>query len=273
MIRRAARAADSAESHEDRFVNAMITVSNVRKHFKDVRAVDGVTLEFAKGSYVALLGPNGAGKTTLVEMIEGIQKPDSGEIRILGRGWARDERYLRGVLGVALQETNFIDKITVGETLDLFASFFGRGRDAAPRILELIRLTEKRRSYVMNLSHGMRQRLSLGIALINDPEILILDEPTTGLDPNARREVWDVLRGLRSRGTSLLLTTHYMEEAETLCDDIVIMDRGRVLARGTIDELAARYGDEARTVRRRRESRAVSLDDIFVALTGRHLDE
>ncbi len=252
----------------------MITVSNVRKRFKDVRAVDGVTLEFPSGSYTALLGPNGAGKTTLVEMIEGIQKPDHGEIRILGRTWARDESYLRRALGIALQETNFIDKITVGETLDLFASFFGRGRDATPRILDIIRLGEKRRSYVMNLSHGMRQRLSLGIALINDPEILILDEPTTGLDPNARREVWDILRELKSKGTSLILTTHYMEEAETLCDHIVIMDRGKVLTEGTMDELASRYGGEAAAAaRRRRDERAGGLDDIFVALTGRRLDE
>jgi ABC-2 type transport system ATP-binding protein len=178
------------------------------------------------------------------------------------------------VLGIALQETNFIDKITVGETLDLFASFFGRDSDVTPRILELIRLSEKRRSYVMNLSHGMRQRLSLGIALINDPEILILDEPTTGLDPNARREVWSILLDLKKQAkTSLILTTHYMEEAELLCDHIIIMDRGKVLAEGTMDELVARYGDEAIAVRRRRESRAVSLDDIFTSLTGRHLDE
>ena len=153
----------------------MIVLENLTKTYGTQRALDGLTLSFREGAVTGLLGPNGAGKTTLVEMIEGIQKPDSGEIRILGRSWAHDEGHLRRVLGIALQETNFIDKLTVGETLDLFASFFGRGRDAAPRILELIRLTEKRRSYVMNLSHGMRQRLSLGIALINDPEVLILD--------------------------------------------------------------------------------------------------
>ncbi len=251
----------------------MITVSNVRKYFKDVRAVDGLTLEFPKGRYVGLLGPNGAGKTTLVEMIEGIQRPDSGEIRILGKSWAHDEHYLRRVIGVSLQETNFIDKLTVTETLDLFASFYGRGKDVAPRILGLINLEEKGRSYVMNLSHGMRQRLALGISLINDPEILILDEPTTGLDPNARREVWDILLGLKKNGTSLILTTHYMEEAEYLCDHIIIMDHGRVLTEGTLDDLIAAHGREASAVRLRREARTTSLDDIFVSLTGRHLDE
>lgn len=252
---------------------AMITVSDVCKCFKDVRAVDGVTLEIPKGCYMAILGPNGAGKTTLVEMIEGIQKPDRGEIRIMGRTWERDEKYLREIIGVALQETYFLDKITTEETIDLFASFYGRGKEVVPKILDLVRLTEKRRSYVMNLSHGMRQRLGLGIALVNDPEILILDEPTTGLDPNARQEVWDILLDLKSRGTSLVLTTHYMDEAELLCDKIVIMDRGKILAEGTMDELTALFGEKAIEMRKIRERREVSLDDIFISLTGRHLDD
>jgi ABC-2 type transport system ATP-binding protein len=218
---------------------SMISARNISKSFKDVRAVRDVSLELRKGEYVALLGPNGAGKTTLVEMIEGIQRPDTGEIRILDKSWSTDERYLRRVMGLSLQETAYIDKLTVEETLNLFASFFGLGTDVAPRILDLVNLADKRRSYVMNLSHGMRQRLSIGIAIINEPEILILDEPTTGLDPVARREIWGILTDLKKRGTSMILTTHYMEEAEHLCDHIVIMDRGRVLVEGTLEQLLA----------------------------------
>ncbi len=219
----------------------MISAKNISKSFKDVRAVRGVSLEIPRGQYIAILGPNGAGKTTLVEMIEGIQKPDAGEIRILDKSWSADEAHLRRIMGLSLQETAYIDKLTVEETLNLFASFFGLGIDVAPRILGLINLADKRKSYVMNLSHGMRQRLSIGIALINEPEILILDEPTTGLDPVARREIWDILVDLKKRETSLILTTHYMEEAEYLCDYIVIMDKGSVIVEGTLEELLAAH--------------------------------
>ena len=219
----------------------MISARNISKRFKDVVAVRDVSLELEKGQYVALLGPNGAGKTTLVEMIEGIQRPDAGEIRILGKSWSEGERHLRRILGLSLQETTYIDKLTVEETLNLFASFFGLGRDVTPRILDLVNLTDKRKSYVMNLSHGTRQKLSIGIALINEPEVLILDEPTTGLDPVARREIWDILTDLKRKDTSMILTTHYMEEAEHLCDYIVIMDKGSVLVQGTLDELLAAH--------------------------------
>jgi ABC-2 type transport system ATP-binding protein len=220
---------------------SMISASHVSKSFKDVHAVRDVSLEFGTGEYVALLGPNGAGKTTFVEMIEGIQKPDQGEIRILGKSWSSDEARLRRIMGLSLQETTYIDKLTVEETLNLFASFFGLGRNVTSRILGLVNLADKRRSYVMNLSHGMRQKLSIGIALINEPEILILDEPTTGLDPVARREIWDILLDLKRRDTSLILTTHYMEEAQRLCDHIIIMDRGKVLVEGTLDTLLAEH--------------------------------
>ena len=221
----------------------MIAVTNISKYFRDVKAVDGVSLEIEQGRYVALLGPNGAGKTTLVEMIEGIQKPDAGEVRILGKSWRMDEKHLRRIMGISLQETNFIDKLTVEETINLFASFFGRGKDVARRMLELVNLADKRKSYVMNLSHGMRQKLTLGIALINEPEILILDEPTTGLDPVARREIWDILMDLKKKNTSLVLTTHYMEEAEYLCDYVVIMDKGKILTEGTLDQLLAAHSN------------------------------
>ncbi|MBN2071159.1 MAG: ABC transporter ATP-binding protein [Candidatus Krumholzibacteriota bacterium] len=220
----------------------MIEVTKVSKSFKDVDAVRSVSFQVRKGEFVALLGPNGAGKTTLVEMIEGLRKPDSGEISIDRRNWKSDERYLRSVMGISLQETRFIDKLTIDEIMTLFAGFYGRGGEGIAEILDLVGLTEKRRSYTMNLSGGQRQKLALGIALINEPSILILDEPTTGLDPNARREIWDILQNLRSNGTSMILTTHYMEEAEHLCDRIIIMNRGEVIAEGTLDELLEKHG-------------------------------
>lgn len=219
-------------------MGAAIQVSGIFKSFKDVKAVQGIDLNIEEGEYVALLGPNGAGKTTLVEMIEGIQKPDAGEIRIDEMTWKKHEDQLRRVLGISLQETHFIDKLRVSETLKLFSSFYGLDPKRIEAVLELVNLTGKQKSYVENLSGGQRQRLALGIALLNNPRILLLDEPTTGLDPTARREVWDILIGLKKlQTTTMILTTHYMEEASYLCDRIVIMDKGKVLARGTLDEL------------------------------------
>ena len=251
------------------YSDAVIEVRKVFKSFKDVKAVRGIDLTIRKGQFVALLGPNGAGKTTLVEMIEGIQKPDSGEILIMGKGWRGHEEELRRVIGLSLQETHFIDKLTVSETLRLFASFFRLGKDRVEEVIPLIGLEEKRKSYVVNLSGGQRQRLALGIALINNPAILLLDEPTTGLDPTARREVWDILFRLREReGTSMILTTHYMEEAERLCDQIVIIDHGTVLREGTLPELLGSAEYSAPDIKRPR-----NLDDLFLMLTGRSLDE
>ncbi len=216
----------------------IIEVKNVWKSFKTVQAVKGINLNIPRGKFVALLGPNGAGKTTLVEMIEGIQKPDSGEITIIGKHWKGNEDELHRIIGLSLQETRFIDKLRVSETLLLFASFFNLGKERVNEIIEIAGLEEKRKSYVVNLSGGQRQRLAIGIALINTPAILLLDEPTTGLDPNARREIWDILHKLKEMsGTSMILTTHYMEEAEKLCDYIVIMDNGVILREGTLDQL------------------------------------
>jgi ABC-2 type transport system ATP-binding protein len=216
----------------------VIEVKNVWKSFKTVQAVKGIDLEINKGQFVALLGPNGAGKTTLVEMIEGIQKPDKGEITIMGKRWKGNEDDLHNIIGLSLQETRFIDKLRVTETLLLFAGFFNMGKERVNQIIEIVGLEEKRKSYVVNLSGGQRQRLAIGIALINNPAILLLDEPTTGLDPNARREIWEILRNLREKAeTSMILTTHYMEEAENLCDYIVIMDNGKILREGTLNQL------------------------------------
>jgi ABC-2 type transport system ATP-binding protein len=216
----------------------VIEVKNVWKSFKTVQAVKGINLNIPKGQFVALLGPNGAGKTTLVEMIEGIQKPDKGEITINGKRWKGNEDELHTIIGLSLQETRFIDKLRVTETLQLFAGFFNLGKERVNAIIDIVGLAEKRRSFVVNLSGGQRQRLAIGIALLNSPAILLLDEPTTGLDPNARREIWEILRGLKEKSeTSMILTTHYMEEAENLCDYIIIMDNGIILKEGTLHQL------------------------------------
>lgn len=249
-----------------------IEARGIVKSFKSVQAVRGVDIAIRKGEFTAILGPNGAGKTTLVEMIEGIQKPDKGEILILGMPWKGNEPELRKHIGLSLQETRFIGKLTVWETIRLFGSFFGQGKDRVGEIMEIVGLTEKRKSYVENLSGGQRQRLALGISLINYPEILLLDEPTTGLDPNARREIWAILRKLRERsGTSMILTTHYMEEAEQLCDQIIIMDHGKILQEGTLvdllgEEIPLEPGQVYAPKRK-------TLDDLFIELTGRHLNE
>ena len=216
----------------------VIEVKNVWKSFKTVQAVKGIDLNIPKGQFVALLGPNGAGKTTLVEMIEGIQRPDKGDISIMGKKWKGNEDELHKIIGLSLQETRFIDKLRVSETLLLFAGFFNLGKERVNEIINIVGLEEKRKSYVVNLSGGQRQRLAIGIALLNNPAILLLDEPTTGLDPNARREIWDILRALKTESeTSMILTTHYMEEAENLCDYIIIMDNGIILKEGTLQQL------------------------------------
>jgi ABC-2 type transport system ATP-binding protein len=237
----------------------VIEVKEVWKSFKTVQAVKGISFNIPKGQFVAILGPNGAGKTTLVEMIEGIQKPDKGDITIIGKHWKGNEDELHKIIGLSLQETRFIDKLRVSETLELFASFFDMGMKRVNEIIDLVGLEEKRKSYVVNLSGGQRQKLALGIALINTPAILLLDEPTTGLDPNARREVWEILHKLKDGSdTSMILTTHYMEEAERLCDYIIIMDNGVILREGTLNQLL----EDHRT-----------LDDLFISLTGRKINE
>jgi len=269
--------------------NLVIEVKDVHKSFKTVQAVRGVDLRIRRGEFVALLGPNGAGKTTLVEMIEGIQKPDRGEITIMGKKWKGNQDELHRVIGLSLQETRFVDKLSVSETLRLFASFYQLGEDRVAEIIRIVGLEEKKKSYVVNLSSGQRQRLALGLALLNRPKILLLDEPTTGLDPNARREIWAILLGLKKESeTSLILTTHYMEEAEQLCDTIVIIDKGRILREGTLRELLGDDGstgdrDEggaggrgtgaAKAAESPLAPRRKTLDDLFTELTGRHLDE
>ena len=220
-----------------------IEIKNVCKSFKDVKAVQNVNLMIESGESIALLGPNGAGKTTLVEMIEGVQFPDSGEIRILDRSWEKDEHFLRKQIGLALQETRFLERLTVEETLSLFASFYSLEKERIKEVIELIQLESKRTAWVLHLSGGQRQRLALGVSILSFPQILILDEPTTGLDPNARRDIWKILESFKATGTTLILTTHYMEEAEYLCERILMMDQGKIFAEGSLRNLLDKFGE------------------------------
>src|SRR6478672_2765902 len=301
-------------------------VRDLKKYFGDVRAVDGLDLTIAPGECFGLLGPNGAGKTTTIEICEGLTEPDSGDVQVLGLRWKADAPALRQRLGIQLQDTQLADKLTVLETLTLFRSFYHQG--AAPEeTLGLVQLQEKRDSRVGTLSGGQKQRLALACALVGDPDLLFLDEPTTGLDPQARRQLWDLIVEFKAAGRTILLTTHYMDEAEQLCDRVAIMDHGVVIARGTPRDLIASIGvehviefstgaapqpldiDAVRRLPGVRESgrqhdgsvrvqaselhhavpallaelaqqgqpltelrtRSATLEDVFVALTGRHL--
>ncbi|MBP1639365.1 MAG: ccmA8 [Bacteroidetes bacterium] len=237
-----------------------IEVKDVIKSFKDVQAVRGVSLTIEPGEFVALLGPNGAGKTTLVEMMEGLKKPDKGEILIQGKNWQKHEKELRKIIGLSLQETRFTEKLTIRETLRLFASFFKLGDDRVNEVIALTELESKEKSFVGTLSGGQRQRLALAVALLNHPEVLFLDEPTTGLDPHSRLDLWNILKGLKDQGkTTLILTTHYMEEAESLCDHIIILDEGKILREGQLHELL--------------DENSHNLDELFINLTGKKLNE
>jgi ABC-2 type transport system ATP-binding protein len=213
------------------------------KRYGEVTAVDGLDLEVRSGECFGLLGPNGAGKTTTVEIFEGLREPDAGEVEVLGTGWQGDGLALRSRLGIQLQETKFQEKLRVGEVLSLFRSFYPRGL-AVSSVLGLVGLEEKAGGYVRTLSGGQKQRLSLGCALVGDPELLFLDEPTTGLDPQSRRQTWEIVEGLKARGRTVLLTTHYMEEAARLCDRVAVVDHGKVIALGTPRELIASLGAE-----------------------------
>jgi ABC-2 type transport system ATP-binding protein len=220
-----------------------LQVRDLRKAYKDVVAVDGLDLEVRSAECFGLLGPNGAGKTTTVEICEGLNTPDSGEVLVLGRRWGRNDRELRQRLGISLQETQFAEKLTVDETVRLFRSFYERG-PAPADVIAMVQLQEKAGSRVGQLSGGQKQRLALACALVGDPELLFLDEPTTGLDPQSRRQLWDLIEGFKADGRSILLTTHYMEEAERLCDRVAIMDHGRMIALGTPEELIAQLRAE-----------------------------
>jgi ABC-2 type transport system ATP-binding protein len=219
--------------------DSVIEVVDVRKYYGDVRAVDGVSFQVSKGEIFGLLGPNGAGKTTTMELLEGLHPPDSGELRVLGMDVRKFATAIKNRVGVQLQTAALYPQLTVEELLLLFGSFFGR-RQPVDQLLDDLDLGEKRKARTKTLSGGQQQRLSVALALVNDPEVVFLDEPTTGLDPAARQGLWSVIRRMKAEGRTILMTTHYMEEAEALCDRLAIMDHGRILDSGTAVELIGR---------------------------------
>jgi ABC-2 type transport system ATP-binding protein len=220
-----------------------VAVRDLRKDYGKIEAVRGISFEIETGACFGLLGPNGAGKTTTVEILEGLLAATAGEVEILGRRWGRDDQEIRERLGVCLQETVLSEKLEVGETLALFRAFYREGR--TPRaVIEDVGLGEKRRARVGELSGGQKQRLAVACALVGDPELLFLDEPTTGLDPQSRRQVWDLVRDFKARGRTVLLTTHYMDEAEKLCDRIAVIDHGQFIAEDTPRELIRTLGGD-----------------------------
>jgi ABC-2 type transport system ATP-binding protein len=232
--------ADSAP-HPDRVA---VRCTGLVKRYGQVTAVDGIDLAIDRGECFGLLGPNGAGKTTTIEILEGLMRPDAGDVEVLGARWGvGGDRALRQRLGVQLQETRLNEKLTVEETLTLFRSFYAQGR-TVDEVLALVELESKRESLVSKLSGGQRQRLAVGCALVNRPALLFLDEPTTGLDPQSRRQLWDLLRGFRRDGGTIVLTTHYMDEAEVLCDRVAIVDHGKVIALASPATLIATLGAE-----------------------------
>jgi ABC-2 type transport system ATP-binding protein len=218
-----------------------LSVRDLRKRYKDVVAVDGIDLDVAGGECFGLLGPNGAGKTTTIEICEGLTAPDSGDVEVLGLRWASDAHRIRQRLGIQLQETQLSDKLTILETLRLFRSFYACG-PSPDEVIALVHLEEKRHARIAALSGGQKQRLALACALVGDPELLFLDEPTTGLDPQARRQLWHLIEDFKRLGRTIVLTTHYMEEAERLCNRVAIVDHGKVIALGTPAQLVASVG-------------------------------
>jgi ABC-2 type transport system ATP-binding protein len=222
-----------------------IVAEDLRKYYGKTRAVDGISVRVPVGEIFGMLGPNGAGKSTTIEMIEGLRKPDSGHITVLGLKQPQQGTAIKERIGIQLQTTALYPRLTVTELLDLFHTFY-RGRKTIPtaELIRTVDLEEKRDTRSKELSGGQRQRLSVALALVNDPEIVFLDEPTTGLDPQARRQLWDVIREMQSRGKTILLTTHYLEEAEQLCDRVAIVDHGVIIEQGAPAELISRHFHE-----------------------------
>jgi ABC-2 type transport system ATP-binding protein len=245
-----------------------LVVRQLRKSYADVQAVDGLDLEVSPGECFGLLGPNGAGKTTTIEICEGLLERDSGDVELLGMTWENNADALREKLGIQLQDTQLSEKLTVAETLTLFRSFYEVGREVGD-VIDLVQLDEKKNARVGTLSGGQKQRLAIACALVGDPELLFLDEPTTGLDPQSRRQLWSLIEEFKATGRTILITTHYMDEAEKLCDRVAIVDHGHIIAQGSPHELIESIGSTIPAPPPRATS--TTLEDVFVALTGRTL--
>jgi ABC-2 type transport system ATP-binding protein len=266
-----------------------IRCRGLSKRYGEVVAVDGLDLEVRRGECFGLLGPNGAGKTTTLEVLEGILPPGEGEVEVLGRSWSDSAPWLRERIGITLQETRLPDKLAVREILALFRSFYRQGR-TVEEVIRLVSLEEKARAWYEKLSGGQKQRLAVACALVGDPELLFLDEPTTGLDPQSRRQLWEVIGAMRAEGRTVLLTTHYMDEAERLCDRVAVVDHGKVIALGTPRELVEFAAPDAgarleesrlqalpgvRAVRRRNGSYALTVERVHLTVPAllQHLEE
>ncbi len=277
-------------------VNAVIHVENLEKSYGRIKAVDGISFEVKKGEVFSLLGPNGAGKTTTIEILEGIRRRDSGVVKVLGHDVENLPASVKGRIRVMFQETALMENLTVFETLKLFSQIYGVEADES--ILRTVGLEDRKKSLVKKLSGGQKRRLAFALTLVGDPDLVFLDEPTTGLDPQARRMVWDMVEDLRNRGKTVFLTTHYMDEAERLSDRICIMDRGKIVVTGTFEQIidfsglksVIEYtmGGEVFTVETDKPERELeeifkkgyvervvirrpNLEDVFLKLTGRSL--
>ena len=246
-----------------------LRVKGLRKAYDDVVAVDGLDLQVDAGECFGLLGPNGAGKTTTMEICEGLLAADSGSVEVLGRRWESDARDLRELLGIQLQDTQLSEKLTVDETLTLFQSFYRDAVDVAV-VIDKVELGEKRYSRVGSLSGGQKQRLAVACALVGNPQLLFLDEPTTGLDPQSRRQLWELISKFQAEGRTIVLTTHYMEEAERLCDRVAIVDHGKIIALGSPRDLVESV-DVSHLPPPEPRKTSATLEDVFVSLTGRTL--
>jgi ABC-2 type transport system ATP-binding protein len=249
-------------------VDPVIVAKDLHKKYGDITAVDGISFEVRRGEVFGMLGPNGAGKTTTVEILEGMRDADSGEAIINGINVKDDLRAVKAIIGVQLQQNAFFDNLKLAEIVDLYAKLYLAKVDPV-EILSRVGMDHRKNSKYAELSGGQKQRLSIAVALVNDPVVLFLDEPTTGLDPQARRQVWALVRKIQASGSTIMLTTHYMEEAEELCDRIAVVDDGKIIALDTPDALIDQLLDTGFKPEKR--VREATLDDVFLNLTGRDL--
>lgn len=248
--------------------NSIITVSHLVKKYNDVVAVNDISFEVKSGEVFGILGPNGAGKTSTLEMIEGLSRITSGEIRVDGIDVSRFPAKVKEIVGIQLQANSFFEKLSLIELLQVFGSFYSHAESPLD-LLTLVELEEKKNATIVQLSGGQQQRFSIAASLVNNPKILFLDEPTTGLDPQSRRHMWELVQRIHERGHTIILTTHYMEEAELLCQRIAIMDAGKIVKLDTPDRLIQELLDKG--FKKRAQERLATLEDVFIDLTGRNL--
>lgn len=251
-------------------MKAIISVENLTKRYGDATTVKGISFSVKQGEIFGILGPNGAGKTTTLEMLEALRPIDDGAATIDGIDVAQSPKRIKEIIGIQLQSTNFYDKLTLREQLQMFASLYGRTVDA-DALLKKVQLADKARYYVEQLSGGQKQRFAIASTLVNKPKVLFLDEPTTGLDPQARRNLWELIQQIRDDGITIVLTTHYMDEAELLCDRLAIMDEGKILTIDTPKHLIKELLD--RGFKKPQVVQQANLEDVFIDLTGKAIRE